>query len=386
MAQIPIGIEDPSAAYKGPLMLASGYRPFFLMAAFYAVVALGVWLAALGGHLPIDTYWHGHEMVFGFGVAAISGFLMAATPKWTATPNIQGLPLAALIVTFLLGRIGFWAQPWTDALLLLDLLYLPLLGAFMVKVIIGTGNKRNYIVPMILFALAGANALFHFHPDSSVGLATGIYLIASLLALIGGRIIPAFTQNALRMKYGPKLTCQTPALLDKLSVPLVLGVAAAEPFQLPMLSGGLAAATGIVLLLRIIGWNSLKTFHDPLVWILHVAYLWLPLGFFAKAGTDLFDLFLASAALHALTAGAISLMIIAVASRAALGHSGRALKATPATVLAYFLLIGAAVTRVFLPFDFANHLAGGLWVLGWGVFAIAYWPVLAHPRIDGMPG
>jgi len=386
MAQIPIGIEDPSAAYQGPLMLTSGYRPFFIMAALYAVGALAVWLLALGGHAPLDPLWHGHEMVFGFATAAISGFLLAATPKWTATPNIQGLPLLALIIAFLLGRFAFWAQPWTEAFALLDLIYLPLIGLFMVKVIVGTGNKRNYIVPGLLFGMAGANALYHFHPDPSVGLATGIYIIAALMALIGGRIIPAFTQNALRMKFGPSIACQTPPILDKLAVPLVLAVALLEPVQQPMISGAVALVTGGVLFFRMLGWNSLKTVSEPLVWILHVAYIWLPLGFIAKAGSDLFELIPSSTALHALTAGAITLTVLAVASRAALGHSGRPLKATPGTIAAYILLIGAAIARVFLPFDFATHLAGGLWILGWGVFAVAYWPVLAKPRIDGMPG
>ncbi len=386
MAQIPIGIEDPSAAYKGPLMLASGYRPFFLMAALYAVGALAIWLLALGGHASIDPFWHGHEMVFGFAVASISGFLLAATPKWTGTPNIQGFPLMVLIIAFLAGRLAFWAQPWTEVLLYLDLIYLPLLGLYMVKVIFGAGNKRNYVVPIILFLLGGANALYHFHPDPAVGLSSAIYFIASLVALIGGRIIPAFTQNALRMKFGPGITCQTPAIIDRLSLPLVLAVALLEPLQQPIISGSIALLAGIVLFVRMLGWNTLKTLKEPLVWILHVAYIWLPLGFFAKAGTDLLNLFPASTALHSLTAGAITLMILAVASRAALGHSGRPLKATPATVAAYILLIGAAIARVFLPFDFATHLAGGLWILGWGIFAIAYWPILAHPRIDGMPG
>ena len=381
MSQILLNIEDPATAYKGPLLLTSGHRPFFLLAAFYAVAGLAMWLLALEGLVPLSSLWHGHEMVFGFATAAITGFLLAASPKWTNTTPIHGKPLALLIALWIMGRIAMWFEP----LAYLDLVYLPVLAFMIMRVVTSVQNKRNYQVFVLLFALALMNALYHFS-DPALALRAAIYLIVAIITLIGGRVIPAFTQNALRMKFGPGVTCTTPELLDKVAVPSVVLVAATElMFPQSHASGGIAILAGLALLARMFQWNSLKTFSMPIVWILHVAYIWIPIGFLLKGAAD-FGLMNPSSALHALTSGAVGMMILAVGSRAALGHSGRPLVATTPTVAAYFLVLGAAIVRTFVEIDMAPMIAGGLWTAGWAVFAVAYWPVLAKPRIDGLPG
>ncbi len=380
-SQILLNINEPGSDYKGPLLLTSGHRPFFLFAAIYAVMGMFLWVLALHGFVPMDPTWHGHEMVFGFAIAALTGFLLAASPKWTNTTPIHGKQLALLIVLWLIGRVAMWFEGFAY----LDLLYLPVFGFMIMRVVLSVQNKRNYQVFALIYGLALVNALYHFD-DPSLALRAGTYLIIAMLTLIGGRVIPAFTQNALRMQLGQPVACDTPPLLDKLAVPAVVLVAATElMFPDTHAPGGIALLTGILLFVRMLGWHPLKTLSIPIVWILHVAYLWIPLGFILKAAGD-FGLMDPSAALHGLTSGAIGVMILAVGSRAALGHSGRPLIATKSTIVAYILVIAAATVRVFLPLEIAPLLAGSLWTLGWGVFAIAYWPVLAKPRIDGMPG
>ncbi|MCW8835685.1 MAG: NnrS family protein [Rhodospirillales bacterium] len=387
MARIPVEIGNPYAEHTGPLMLVSGHRPFFLMAALYAPIGIAAWIAAWLGHLPFTTVWHGHEMTFGFAVAAISGFLMAAVPKWTATRPVMGWPLAVLVVLWLAGR----AAMWSDTFVYIDMLYLPALAVVIGAAITGAKNKRNYIVPVILMTLAGANIMFHLGA-SALALRVAIYLIAALLALIAGRIIPAFTQNALRMAINHDITCKTPPILERLSAPGVLVVAIIEALAPDSLYTGIAAlAVGVVLFLRMTGWHSIKTRTIPLVWILHVAYVWLPLAFILKGLADVWGLVDPNVGLHALTTGAIGLMILAVASRAALGHSGRPLEAGRATVVAYWLAIAAATIRVFGPVAFPEALwtieaSGVLWIMAYGTFGTAYWSILTKPRIDGRAG
>ena len=183
------------------------------------------------------------------------------------------------------------------------------------------------------------------------------------------------------------ITCTTPPWLDVVAVPAVVVVVGVELAYPGSPAAGVAAAVaGVILLLRMLGWQTLKTFYDPLVWILHAAYLWLPVGYLLKAGADLGGWIDSSSALHALTAGAIGSMILAVGSRAALGHSGRPLKVRPATIVVYVLVLTAGLVRVFAPLEGATMVSGLLWTAGYGLFCIDYWAILTKPRIDGLPG
>ncbi|MCB2099694.1 MAG: NnrS family protein [Rhodobacterales bacterium] len=378
-----IQIDNPYSGYEGPVLLSSGHRPFFLLAGLWAVAGLGLWVAALNGHLNLGSTWHGHEMLWGFAVAAISGFLMAAVPKWTNRKPFMGTKVLVLVLLWLAGRVAMvtGVMPW------IDLVYLPVLAVLMAIEIITVGNKRNLVVPAVLLALSAVNGLYHLH-DPALALRVATYLVAALVALIGGRIVPAFTQNALRMALGDRtISCETPKALDIAAVPLVFLVAVTElAWPETTLTGVVALAAGGVLAVRMLRWQTAKTLSLPLVWILHAGYVWVPLGFLMKAGADLGLGIDPSAALHALTAGAVGVMILAVASRAALGHSGRPLEPATATVAAYYLVLAAAVVRVFAPIGDATTVAGLLWVVGYGLFSAVYWPILTRPRIDGLPG
>jgi uncharacterized protein involved in response to NO len=380
--RIAIGVAEPRRTYRGPAILSAGHRPFFLAAGIWAATGIALWVAALAGVVPLSPSWHGHEMLFGFAVAAIAGFLMAAVPKWTNGETILGTRLTLLLALWLIGRVAMIAGSATW----LDLLFLPTFAGFIFADIFRARNKRNYQVPGMLFGLAALNALYHFY-DGILALHAATYLIVALIALIGGRIVPAFTQNALRMALRRDVTCRTPTWVEAVAVPSVITVVLAELFASgTWLSAGAAFVAGIVLLVRMAGWHSWKTRRMPIVWILHVGYFWVPVGFLLKAASEFAHLVPHSAALHALTAGAIGTMILAVASRAALGHAGLPLTASRWTVLAYVLVIAGAALRVAAPHAHAMMLAGVLWSAGYTIFSVVYWPILTRPRVDGLAG
>jgi len=266
----------------------------------------------------------------------------------------------------------------------IDLLYLPALA---LAVDIGRArNSPNYQVPAMLLGLAVLNGLYHYY-DPTLALRAAVLLIVALITLIGGRIIPAFTQNALRLEGGLQVTCRTPRALDLLAVPSVVLVLMLEMVSATGPASGIASMTAALILgARMLGWRSLATWRLPLVWILHIGYLWVPIGFLLNGIAQLGGPVDQSQVLHVFTVGAIGTMILAVASRAALGHSGRPLQAGPWTIIAYLLVIAATLVRICLASADAMVIAGTLWTLGYGVFAVTYWPVLTKPRIDGLPG
>jgi uncharacterized protein involved in response to NO len=380
--RIAIEIAEPRRPYRGPAVLAAGHRPFFLAAALWPATAMLLWVCALAGQVPLSSSWHGHEMIFGFAVAAIAGFLMAAVPKWTNGETILGTRLTILLVLWLAGRIAMIA----GVAVWLDLLFLPAFGGLILADIVRAGNKRNYQVPGMLLGLAALNALYHFY-DPSLALRAATYLVTAMIALIGGRIVPGFTQNALRMAGDRTVTCRTPRWLDALAVPAVI-VVVLTALVVPdsYFSSAAALAAGVILLARMASWHSFGTLKMPIVWILHVGYAWVPVGYLLTAASGFADMIAPTAALHALTAGAIGTMILAVASRAALGHAGLPLKVSRWTVLAYVLVIVGAALRVAMPHPDAIMLAGVLWALGYAIFAVVYFPILIRPRVDGLPG
>lgn len=390
VARVSIPLGPVTDTWRGPALLASGHRPFFLFAGVYGAGALVLWLLAWRGLLPLTSSWHGHEMIFGFAVAAIAGFLLAAVPKWTNSPPYRGLRVAVLMALWLGGRLGMGLAgagviaPMIGTVL--DLLFLPALAWFIGAQIVRARNRRNYQVPAVLLVAWGLDVFYHFG-NASLALRVGVYVVATLITLIAGRIVPAFTRNALRQAGHPDIECTTPRWLDVTAVPAMALVAVTE-LALPSspwssLAAGVAA---LIVGLRMVGWQTWHTRRLPLVWILHVGYAFLPLGLLMKAIADLGGPVGPFAALHALTAGAIGVMILAVASRAALGHSGRPLVPATATVVAYYLVIAGALIRVLAIHPHATLAAGILWSAGYAVFSVVYWPMLTRPRADGQPG
>lgn len=403
MATIPL-MEPVYKGSQGPVFFAAGFRPFFLFAAIQAVVMLPLWLLAFSGVLPLGAnwnpvVWHSHAMVFGFGGAAVGGFLLTAVPSWTNTHHVSGKPLMALFALWLAGRVavalaGVLPAPLVAAI---DLGYLPLLAFMLAKPLIQAGKARNIVfLPILtLFWLAGLAAHVEALTGREVGLkgvTFGIFLLLVMIAIVGGRIIPSFTQNWLRMQ-GRPVEIKAVGWIETAGAGGSVALAGLAQVFLPSspLAGVLLLAAAGLHGYRLSQWHGLKTVSNPILVILHVGYAWMVVGF-ALLGLSAFIAPLpASAALHALTAGAVATMILAVMSRAALGHAGHPLVVSKATVAAYGLVSLGALLRVAAPLIpdgmmVLTMVGGSLWTLGWVLYVVVYFPICTRPRADGRPG
>lgn len=386
---------DARSARPGPPLLRSGHRLFFLGAAVYGAGSLGLWLLALAGLAPLDAAWHGHELIWGFAAAAIAGFLTAAVPKWTQSALFAGLPAASLFGLWLVGRVVML----TEGPAWLDVVFLPVMAAVVFRRLWKARNRRNFQVAALVLALAACNALWHSGWTTGASRAA-VLLIVGLIVLIGGRIVPGFTRNALLARGLPPGDIGRDERVEPWLVPGVALLAAIE-LASPMhpVAGALAVFLAGALLWRSRRFGMLQGADDPIVLVLHLGHAFLPLGLLLWGVAGLLAsmdvAFSASAGLHALTAGGIGGMIVAVASRAARGHAGLPLRASRVTIMAYALIFGGAVLRV--AFALAAPLlgdgsrmgllgAGTLWALGWVVFGVEHAPMLLRGRRDGRPG
>jgi uncharacterized protein involved in response to NO len=383
-------------------LFAYGFRPNFLAAGIAAAALVPLWIAGVTGgvELPVrwpGSLWHGHELLFGFVAAAIGGFLLTAVPSWTGQRGFGGRPLVALAAVWLLGRVAPFAPAAVPDLLvaLVDLAYLPVVGALVAPLLFRTKN-RNRVLLLVLAALTLCNAAFHWFVAHGEAAAASLALLATvnvailLTTVIGGRIVPAFTNSGLRATPGA-VKPSLPWLATLVVGATVLVVAVDLVAPRTAAAGIVAAAAGTAHAVRASRWAPLRTGGVPLVWVLHAGYAWIPLGLLLKAVALLAGAPFAAFWLHALTAGALATMILAVMTRASLGHTGRELRAAPATVAAYLLLTGAALVRVFGPATGADYravlvLAAALWAAAFAAYLLVYAPILASPRADGKPG
>lgn len=380
-----------------PPILRGGFRPFFLGGAAWAIAALVLWLCALAGviSLPLATdplAWHRHEMLFGFVGAVIAGFLLTAIPNWTGRLPIAGWPLASLFLLWLAGRVAVLSSGIVGLPLaaVVDVSFLLVLAAIGAQEVIAAKNRNLPVVGAVLM-LAFASALDHAATagvlgDPLIGMRLGIGVVTLLIALIGGRIIPSFTRNWL-VKQGVKEGLPTQAGAFDLAT---IGASSAGLLLWVVLPG--FALTGVLLLfagglqlLRLIRWQGRRTFADRLVLMLHVGFLWVPVGLALLGASVLWPAVPQSAAVHALTAGAMASMILAVMTRATLGHTGRELRADWATQALYLLITLAAVIRVaaLLLIDGYTELmraSGALWMAAFALFLLRYGPMLFGPR------
>lgn len=378
--------------------LSYGFRPFFLFAGAWAAVALVIWMVAFLGHVSLPTVfdsmtWHAHEMLFGFAVAAAAGFILTAVTAWTGRSPIQGRLLLLLTALWLAGRVAVATSAviggWTAAAI--DIAFLPALTFVAAREISMARNWRNLPVVVALGALCAANGLFHAQALSVGGAATasrlaiGIFIL--LIFLIGGRIIPAFTRNWL-VKRGESRLPAAFGTVDK--VALAATVAALACWVVApeaAVTGVVAALAALGNLIRLLRWAGERTLGEPLLVILHVGYLWIPIGLALLAGA-VFDAGIpASAGLHALTGGAIATMILAVMTRATLGHTGRDLHAGVGTTVLYGLIVLAGLARVaaslaaslFVPLLAVSAIA---WVAAFAMFVALYGPMMVLPRFQ----
>lgn len=364
------------------VFFSAGFRPFFLLAALWAAVALPVWLAAyvhgyaVGGALGAMA-WHAHEMVFGFGAAAVSGFLLTAIPNWTGRLPVRGAPLAALAGVWLAGRLALLILPPLPAALV-DLAFLPVLMAAVARELVAGRGYRNLPPLIALGLLFAGNVLVHLQAldvayTARLGQSIGIATLLGLIALVGGRIIPSFTRNWLARMRRDVAAPAPVSRLDFACLALTLTGLAAW-VAAPDSTGWLQLAAGGAVFVRLSRWRGLRTLREPRLAVLHLGYAWL------GAGLVLLGLGAAAGAtLHALTVGAIGTMTLGVMTRASLGHAGRALEAGAGTTAIYALVTLAALLRVAAPATggaTAVSLAGLAWSGAFGLFAILYGPFL----------
>jgi uncharacterized protein involved in response to NO len=391
----------PSAARRRAAslpILENAFRPFFLGGASWAVIALAVWLAVLAGQIVVPTAfaplaWHQHEMLFGYASAIIAGFALTAVPNWTGRLPLRGGALAGLFGLWLVGRIAVQVSLWTGpaVVLVLDVGFLTVLAGVVLREVAAGRNWRNLPVGALLTILALANLLTHLEPalalaTGDVGIRLGLAAVLVLIGLIGGRVTPSFTRNWLvKQGAGP-----LPASFDRFDQLAVLALALSLLAWVPApdgaVTGSLLVIAGVLHALRLARWHGARTRREPLVTILHLGYGWLALGL-VLLGFEVHGLLpVPFAALHALTAGAIGTMTLAVMTRASLGHTGHALHAGPLTVTIYTTVIAGALLRVVAPalpgpatfLSFGSLLWGGAFLL----FVLGYGPMLIRRRAE----
>ena len=374
-----------------------GFRPFFFGGATWAVIAIGLWICSLTGQINLPTAldplaWHRHEMLFGFVGAIVAGFLLTAVPNWTGKLPIAGWPLAGLFWLWGSARLAllFSGIVTIPVAAILDVGFFLVLALLAAREVLEANNRNLPVVGMILlFGLADSVdylAITGRIPVPDLGWQIGLSIVLLLISVIGGRIIPSFTRNWLA-KRGVRDGLPTQA--GKFDL-FVIGATAFA--LLAWLSGPATAPIGAILiaaaalqLARWIRWRGYRTFADPLVLVLHVGYLWLPVGL-VLLGLSLMGELPRSAAIHALTAGAMTTMILAVMTRASLGHTARELKANAATVILYTLVTAGAILRVsaslgVIDYNLGIEVAGAVWGGALLLFLIAYAPVLWRPRL-----
>jgi uncharacterized protein involved in response to NO len=383
--------------------LSYGFRPFFLFAGIYAVIGMAAWLAwiSLNAQAPsMSTDFppsrrHAHEMLFGYTTAALAGFLLTAAPGWTRRPPIAGGPLALLAAVWVSGRAAIWLSAYlTPALVaVIDLSFLALLFG-MVFTTLTAGSKRHLVFLGVLALLFAANAMVHLERLGLTGdtakaghlLALDTYIV--LIAVIGGRVVPAFTRNALR-RDGDDDPLPPRPWLDRLAILSVLAMLAAGQVAADdALPGWLAVIAALINGFRLIGWQGWRILDQPITWILHLGYAWMVAGLAFKGVELISGIIAETTTLHVLTIGAVGSMTLGIMTRAGLGHTGRVLRVSPAITLAYLAVSAAVVIRVGGPLllpEYYNAVmlgAGLSWCVAFALFTRVYWPILTGPCVN----
>jgi len=383
-----------------PPFLRGGFRPFFFGGAAWAVLALLLWLLALSGTITLPSAldslaWHRHEMLFGFVGAVICWFLLTAIPNWTGRLPIAGMPLAALFTLWLVARLAllFSGVSGIAIAIVLDVGFYLLLAGLFAREVASAGNRNLPIVGLVLL-FGVANALDYagsagILSDTGIGYRAGITMVVLMISLVGGRIVPSFTRNWLGKR---SVNHGLPGQANRYDVATIVVTAAAmiawtaSPHM--SLAGAILILAGVFQAMRLGRWQGWRAAADPLVLVLHVGYAWVPVGLVLVGVSILSSAVPESAAVHALTAGAMATMILAVMTRATLGHTGRELRANAATIFLYLLVTLGAALRIAAPFGLFDYqdgieFAGLAWAGAFLIFLLTYGPMLFRPRVDG---
>lgn len=373
-----------------------GFRPFYLLASVFAALSIPLWALQFNGMLGhaylAGPLWHAHEMVFGFTLAVIVGFLFTAGRNWSNQPTPTGWTLAALAGLWVAGRV-LVLTPYGAAAAAANVAF-PLSAAVALAIpFVKSGNRRNYFFIGLLVVLAAASGVVHLSQLGAIGLpafpgiAVALDVVLFILAVMGGRVIPMFTNNGV-----PGARAGKRPSVEKAALGLVLAtlVADAAGIHGPALAA-LTSAAAVAHAWRWALWQPWKTRSAPLVWVLHLAYAWIPIHLALRALAEL-GLVAPSASIHALSVGAVGGLVIGMITRTARGHTARPLRADRFDTACYVLVLLAALVRVAIPLvapALTVHAVLGsavLWSAGFGLYAVRYWKVLSRPRLDGRPG
>ena len=386
-------------------LFTAGWRVFFLAAGLWAVFAVAVWVFWLGIHAfggmaglgvaMAPHLWHAHEMVFGYAAAALGGFFLTAVPNWTGAKDAPERFVMIVAGLWLAGRLAVWLSGVLPMALVavIDLAFLPVLGAKVLTQLLARPKAQNMLFLLLLAMVWAGNLMVHLEwlglaRTEAQGLTGGLLAICAMIAALGGRVTPAFTRNAMLRQGRMDRLPASHDLLDKAGIALAILTALAALAGLPAaLTGGLAVLAGIAAAGRLAGWRGLHLLGQPILWSLHLGYAMLALGLMLW-GLSQFGLGSQTAALHVLAIGAVGGMTLAVMSRAALGHSGRALIAPRLVALAYVLMPLAVVLRWagsqwMGGFYYTGVLASGvIWCVAFTLYLVALWPIFFGPRAD----
>ena len=383
-------------AYRGPAVFSIGLRPFYLFSALWSAIIAPLWIHAFLGGGPIGLDWHVHEMLFGYAGGIIVGFLLTAVPNWTGRMPVVGWPLVLLFGLWVAGRAAMLtvalnadvaAMAWP---VIVDCLFLVAVAGVVWREVLAGRNWRNLPVAMIVTVLALANIGFHLETGAggvdNLSTRLGLSVVSLLIALIGGRVTPSFTRNWQLKRGGP-----LPAVAGRFDTMTLIataaGLAAWSFAPVHPATGVALLLAGVLNLIRLARWRGGATLAEPLVLILHLGYLWLASGLVLLGLSVMVPAHvLPSVGVHALTAGAIGVMTLAIMTRSSRGHTGRPLTAGKADILIYGLINAAALTRVvggLLPAVYSPLLLASvaLWSAAFLAFVISYAPILLTPRL-----
>ncbi|MDB5981346.1 MAG: short-chain dehydrogenase [Pseudomonas sp.] len=388
---------DATAASTLAPIWRLAFRPFFVFGALFALAAISLWVGYLVGLLPQwnppggALAWHRHEMPFGFASAIIAGFMLTALQTWTGRPGLKGAPLAVLFALWLCARLAWFVGLPFGLLLVTQLAFLPALTLLVGRELFAVRQRNNYPILVVLVLLTGCQALTLagiFNGDDGLqrrGVLTALWMIATLMGVIGGRVIPFFTQRGLSLPAQAKAW----PLLDRLGLLATATVAICTAAGLndrprPWFAV-LFALVAILHGSRLWRWYHPRIWSVPLLWSLHMAYAWLVIAALGMMLWHLGVLDQQSLATHSLAVGGIGGLILAMLARVSLGHTGRPLQPPKAINLAFMLINGAALTRVLaVPFSSAGlWISGVLWVLAFALFLRYYAMMFFTPRPDG---
>jgi uncharacterized protein involved in response to NO len=386
----------PASPSRGFALFALGFRPFYLGASAFAALSVVLWIGSYAGFLPLayggDPVRHAHEMVYGFAVAVIVGFLFTAGRNWSGRPTPHGPLLAAFVALWLAGRLLAFT-PWTLAAAFVSAAFPVAAAAALAVPFVQSGLRRNYFFVGLLVAIGAADLVVQLALSGAIawparaGLHAGLDIVLFVIAVIGGRVIPMFTNNAI-----PGADATRWSSIEKLAIGSLAVLAVADVLQLPPEVLALVAAfAAIAHAARLSLWHPWRTFRQPLVWILHLGYAWIVVHLALRVPGEM-GWMPATLATHALTVGGVGCMTLGMMTRTARGHTGLPLAAGRGEIACYALVGLAAFVRVFCPMLAPSHyvaavvVSGLCWAAAFGTYVFLYAPVLVRPRLDGRPG